>query len=197
MVSETGVLPWWGERWYKAVFIAFLACWSGYFVWFLSSGHLPLWTENVVLAIALLSSLVTLGRQQPPQNIVLILLVVGALVTLGLAWLQREFHLSSTLFWTAIIINARGAAQFLARPCRGKKHYGWVLLGIAALLVALGAIILYKKIWLAGIIGLASGVIFLVTLPLFMNKRPVEPPVSWQPIAVLAALLAWMFLPRH
>ena len=144
----------------------------------------------MALVAALVTSLVTLGRQLPLQNVVLISGVFG-LVAMWAASAAGPLNWRTTLAWTAILLNVRGAAQYLMRSRRGARHYGWEFAAASGAIAAFSVWILYKAA-LPSLIALFMAVALLVaTLPLFMNKRPVEPPVSWQPIVVLSLLLVW------
>jgi hypothetical protein len=92
-------------------------------------------------------------------------------------------------------------AQLFLQRRRGSPFYGWELIGASALVFALAVGFLrsmvYKPIAISLLVSFFGTVaLFVITLPLFMNKRPAEPPVSWQPIVVLPLLLLWAYLPR-
>lgn len=164
------------------------------------------WTTNLLLVATLLSSLVTLGRQLPLQNA----LVVVALTSFaGAGWAEfaekalefRGAHWQTGIFWGMVFLNARGAAQFFLRSRRSHRFHGWHLTALTGLIftLAVGALCYWMLNRAAGFLFLsffASAGLCVVLLPLLMNKRPVEPPVSWQPIVVLPLLLVWAFLPR-
>jgi hypothetical protein len=205
--SSQTVLPWWGERWHVPAFVFFLLC-GGLVVgvFFLTREFEHGWMTNLFLASAVLTSLVTLGRQLPLQNVV----VTGVLLSIGAAgWAEftqtaldwRGTTWRTTAFWTAVLLNVRGAAQFLLEMRRRTRLYGWELTGASAYLfmcaVGFHSNILYRPIAVLLVVSFfgATG-LFIVLLPLLINKRPVEPPVSWQPIVVLPLLLLWAFLPR-
>jgi len=148
----------------------------------------------MLLIVALLSTLVTLGCQLPIQNVVFIALIVGCAAAVWTMAIERWFDWRITLLWTVIILNSRGAAQFLMRNYRDARFYGWAIFGIGAVIPAAFAWLLYNqwpRIVSASVMTL---LVLLVTFPLFMNKRPVEPPVSLQPLFIAIALLAWLVI---
>ena len=164
---------------------------------------------TLVLISALIGSLVTLGRQQPLQNVI----IIGVIFLLaGIGWVQFSDSTDSPLdwhrrnwravvLWTVIILNARGAAQFLLQVRRRSPSYGWELISASALVftwaVVFLQVILYKPIAILFPVSFfGTAALFVISLPLLINKRPVEPPVSWQPIVVLPLLLLWAYLPR-
>ncbi len=149
----------------------------------------------MALVAALVTSLVTLGRQLPLQNVVLISGVFG-LVAVWAASAAGSLNWKTTFAWTAIFLNVRGAAQYLMRARRGAKHYGWEF-AVAAGALAAFSVAIRSQSALPALLALFAGAgLLIATLPVFMNKRPAEPPVSWQPIVVLPLLLLWAYLPR-
>jgi hypothetical protein len=207
--SQQTVLPWWGERWHLAAFALFVVSWGACVIAQIINALAPDWMTTLVLVSALISSLVTLGRQQPLQNII----VAGVIFFIaGIGWVQFSDSTDSALdwhrknwravvLWTVVILNARGVAQFFLQRRRGSPFYGWELIGASALVFALAVGFLrsmvYKPIAISLLVSFFGTVaLFVITLPLFMNKRPAEPPVSWQPIVVLPLLLLWAYLPR-
>jgi hypothetical protein len=156
------------------------------------------WTP-LFLVVALLSSLATLGRQLPFQNILLIALMMGGasmIVTVLLSDRWNYVNWQLIVLWTTLMINAWGSAQFIMRRWRNARRYGWGVLFLAATIASIVCGILYNGVVPAGLAALMTAAILLIGLPLFINKRPVEPPVSWQPIVVLLLFLAWALLPR-
>jgi peptidoglycan/LPS O-acetylase OafA/YrhL len=193
--SQQTVLPWWGERWHVPAFIMFLLCWG-----IDAQAHIrgilaPTWSYELAIIAALITSLVTLGRQLPLQNVVLISGVFG-LVALWAASAAGPLNWRSTLAWIAILLNVRGAAQYLMRSRRCARHYGWEFAAASGAIAAVAVSILYKSALPALTALFVTAGLLIATLPLFVNKRPVEPPVSWQPIVVLPLLLLWAYLPR-
>jgi hypothetical protein len=202
--ADPQVLPWWGERWHKPVFLLFLVCWTTGALIALFWRDLPGDWTKIVLISALLTSLITLGRQLPVQNVI----AAGCLFGLaGAGWAEfthtaiddRGTTWQTTAFWTVILVNCRGAAQFCLQVRRASRFYGWELTGVSACAFTLAVIferaILYKLAPLVVLISFpGTAALMVLSLPLLMNKRPVEPPVSSQPIVVLLTLLAWAFL---
>jgi hypothetical protein len=100
------------------------------------------------------------------------------------------------VLWATVVLNAWGSAQLIMQRWRNVRFYGWWLLLIAAAISSVVSAILYSAATPACFAALTTPAILLVSLPLFINKRPIEPPVSWQPIVVLLLLLTWALLPR-
>lgn len=192
--AQTGVLPWWGERWHKPFFAAFLIAWSVALASpYLGPVRATFWTE-ILAVLALLSSLATLGRQLPFQNVVAIALLVGIASAVWTVAVYFAFHWHITILWSAILLNARGAAQFIMRRWRNARFYGWGIFVTATTICAIFSNILYSN-WLRVLdVALATIIILLISFPLFMNKRPVEPPVNSQPLIVSIALLVWLLI---
>jgi hypothetical protein len=100
------------------------------------------------------STLAALTRQLPLQNVLLavfgIALIGGAASMTGartgipfgpiIYEIQPKFFKmpwAMPLIWVVVILNARGVARLILRPWRKIKTYGFWLIGIAAVLVAL------------------------------------------------------------
>ena len=188
------MLPWWGERWHKPFFATFLIVWGIALASpYLGPDRAALWSE-ILAVLALLSSLATLGRQLPFQNVVAIALLVGIASAAWTFVIHSWLDWCLAVFWAAILLNARGAAQFVMRRWRNASFYGWAILLAAAAISAIFAGILYSN-WTSTLADAsATIVILLLGFPLFMNKRPVEPPVNSQPLIVSIALLAWLLI---
>jgi hypothetical protein len=182
-------------------------CWvNGAVIFLVKRDFADDWMTNLLLVSALVTSLATLGRQLPLQNVV----VTGVLLSIAAAgWAEftesaldwRGTTWRTTAFWTAVLLNVRGASQFVLQGRRGTRFYGFEVIAASAWLftcsVGLHRDILYRPIAvlvIASFFGAAG--LFVLLLPLLMNKRPAEPPVSWQPIVVLPLLLLWAYLPR-
>jgi hypothetical protein len=207
--SSQTVLPWWGERWHVPAFMLFVTSWVVCVIAQIIKTLAPDWMTAFVLLSALITSLVTLGRQQPLQNII----VTGVIfLVAGVGWVQFSDGTDSPLdwhrrnwravvLWTVILLNARGVGQFLLQPRRRSRFYGWELIGVSALVftwaVMLFRDVMYRPIAILLLVSFfGTAALLVISLPLFMNKRPVEPPASWQPIVVLLLLLLWAYLPR-
>ncbi len=160
----------------------------------------------MLVVSVLLSSVATLGRQLPLQNV----LVVVALTSLaGAAWAEiaektlefRGAHWQTGILWGTLFLNARGVGQFILRSRRYDRFYGWLLTALTGLIFTSAVCVLsYWMLDRAALLlflsFLAAAGFSVLLLPLLMNKRPAEPPVSWQPIVVLPLLLWWALLPR-
>lgn len=174
----------------------FLLCWGIDAQAPIRGALTPAWSYQLALVAALVTSLVTLGRQLPLQNVILVCAVFGLAAAIWAAFAGGSVNWKTTVAWTAILFNVRGAAQYLMRSRRGARHYGWEFAAACGAVAAISASILYKSALPAlPALFMAAGLL-IVTLPLFINKRPAEPPVSWQPIVVLPLLLLWAYLPR-
>jgi len=156
---------------------------------------------HLVLGAGLLTSLVTLGRQLPLENILVLAIwfpVAGGFwatfVRSTLDWDDGPGW-PTAVFWGIVLLNARGIGQYVLRSRRQTAYYGWELTGVTAAIVTVVTTLYTETIYLL-VAPLAVAVLLVLSLPLMVNKRPAEPPVSWQPIAVLVLLLAWAILPR-
>ena len=160
----------------------------------------------MLLVSVLLSSVATVGRQLPLQNV---LVVVAVTSLAGAGWAEmaekalefRGANWQTGIFWGAIFLNARGVAQFILRFRRNDRFYGWEWTGVTGLIftAAVGALcywMLERAAWFLFASFFAAAGLSVLLLPLLVNKRPVEPPVSWQPIVVLPLVLLWALLPR-
>lgn len=192
MAGETGVLPWWGERWHKPLFLGFVIT--------LALGLIsPLITPNydwtaVVFVMAFLSAFVTLGRQLPLQNVVLVTVIFVLASTFVTTAAARSNDWRLVVLWTTVLIDGWVSAQFVMRRADGRRFYGWGILFLAIAIAAGFGGILYTNAMMAGLSAFTTMIILLAVFPLLMNKRPVKPPVGWEPIAMLAGLAAWIFL---
>ena len=190
----TGVLPWWGERWHTPFFALFLVVWSIGVAFPSLRPERAIDGTGVLVIVAVLSTLATLGRQLPLQNVVFIALIVGFAAAVWTMAIERWFDWRVALLWTVIILNSRGAAQFLMRRYREARFYGWAIFGIGAVIPAAFAGILYNQWPQIVNASVMTLLVLLITFPLFMNKRPIEPPVSPQPLFVTIALLVWLVI---
>jgi hypothetical protein len=202
VADNTGVLPWWGERWHQAAFVFFVVSWGLCVAVYLRDAFAPDWMISLVLGSGLLTSLVTLGRQLPLQNVVVVGIVFGSagavwawFVGTSLDW-SDGLNWRTTVFWTIVLLNARAIGQFLLRSRRGRSFYGLELMGVTGSVFALCQAALYKDEIHFLVAPLAVAGLLFITLPLMLGKRPDDPPVSWQPIVVLMLSLAWGLLPR-
>ena len=174
----------------------FLLCWGIDAQAHIRGAFAPTWSYELAVIAALATSLVTLGRQLPLQNVILVCAVFGLTAAIWAAFAGGPVNWKTTVAWTAILLNVRGAAQYLMRSRRGARHYGWEFTAASGAIAAVSVLILYKSALPALLALFVTAGLLIATLPLFVNKRPVEPPVSWQPIVVLPLLLLWAYLPR-
>jgi len=141
----TGVLPWWGERWHTPFFVLFLVVWSIGVAFPSLRPERAIDGTGVLVIVAVLSTLATLGRQLPLQNVVFIGLIVSFAAAVWTMVIERWFDWRLTLLWTVIILNSRGAGQFLMRRYRDARFYGWVIFGIGAMIPTAFSWILYSQ----------------------------------------------------
>jgi hypothetical protein len=194
VTENTGVLPWWGERWHNAAFVFFLLCW-GLCITVRLTGDAPDWMMNLVLWSGLLTSVVTLGRQLPLQNVVLAGIVFGLAAAIWVWDWSEGPNWQRTVFWTIVLLNARAIGQFLLRFRRRTPFYGWELMGLSAFVFMLSAA-LYTKVARMFVAPLFMSGLQFITLPLMLSKRTDEPPANWHPIVVQVLLLSWGLLPQ-
>jgi len=194
--SQQTVLPWWGERWHRLAFVLFVVCWA---IGVMAHRHDRFvgWTTEFVIAAAVVSALVTLGREQPIQNVTMVACVFAAAACLWNFCVQIPLTRRSVGVWIAVLLLARGSARYLLRSARASQGYGWWVAVVAGLVAAGFTTILYHGSGPGGrptalviaISAVLSTIVVLTgSLPLLMNKRPVEPPVSWEPIVVTVLL---------
>lgn len=190
---KPAVLPLWGERWQRPLFLLFLLCWA--IALTLAYVAAPRrWHDIVLLSSAVLTTFTTLGRQLPLQNLfALALLVAGiafvwnALVDLPLWWLTQ-------LLWALILLNARAAAQFILRHDHHRRYYGSWLIGITIVTCTLATLLLDFSLYGATTTAVCAAAFLAASLPWYIDKRPVERAATFHPVIVLLALLTWWCL---
>jgi putative membrane protein len=158
------------EHVHRPVFILFLVCAALNLVLLALQGStgaprrsadswhtLGRWPDGLLLASALVTSMLALGRRLPFQNVItatgLIVLLAGGLLGLT-AWTGIPFGpifftenagtkigdvlpWTLPLWWVVLLLNGRGVARLILRPWRKTPYYGfWVIGFTAALLVA-------------------------------------------------------------
>ena len=112
------------------------------------------------------------------------------------AALGRAFFLA--LLWSVVLLNARGVAQFILRPWRSHRYYGFFLIELAGVLAALYMTVRAALEGGAGWLSLGVrllvgwGVLALIA-PLLISKRPVPEVVGQIPVWVWVGLCAWLF----
>jgi hypothetical protein len=144
--------------------------------------------------------LLRLVRSLPAQNIILITVILLAgeglleyflttkythIEVTGPMWC---FLLGAALLWTAVVLSSRRLAQFILRPWRRDRYYGFWLLAVSALVTALfqfgwpclnaespeaEPINLWKAAILAAIRGGATLGFLTCVSPWFIRKQPI------------------------
>jgi uncharacterized membrane protein len=158
------------EHWHRPLFILFLLCAALNLTLLALQGPgaptrrsadswhaLGCWPDGLLLASALATSMLALGRRLPFQNVLtatgLIVLLAGVLLGLT-AWTGIPFGpifytgnagaklgdllpWTLPLWWVVLLLNGRGVARLILRPWRKTPYYGFWVIGLtAALLVA-------------------------------------------------------------
>jgi putative membrane protein len=113
--------------------------------------------EALLLVVGVATSLASLARQLPAQNVLLVAVAIavlgGAVQTLGaLTGIPfgpfvfgerlgpRLFHplpWAAPLIWVVAAFNSRGVARLILRPWRKMRSYGFWLIGVTAVVLAL------------------------------------------------------------
>lgn len=115
------------------------------------------WPEALLVFMAALATLVSLGRQLPMQNVLLaavVIAIIGSLshclgaataipfgpFTYGEEVGPRFLNLVAwpmPLIWIVAVLNSRGVARLILRPWRKLRAYGFWLMGSTVLLTVL------------------------------------------------------------
>jgi hypothetical protein len=158
------------------------------------------WIVALVAAVMAIIMLLQLARALPGQNILMIvvgLLAGEALLEFLLAKLGRTpvtgpmwvFLTGAALLWMAVVLSARRLGQFILRPWRREKYYGFWLIAVSATVTGLfqfgwprfdnpDLVGVHRAALMATLRGLGT-VIFLVCLtPWLIRKRPVPQPAK-------------------
>jgi uncharacterized membrane protein len=191
------------------------------------------WPEGLLLVLATAALVASLTRQLPGQNVMLVSIIIaliggaaqclGALTALPFGPYVYTENIGQQLFhplpwampvvWIAVILASRGVARLMLRPWRKTQTYGFRLIGLTALLVALFDIGLepfatrVKHYWFwhptklkfdwyttpwTNFLGWAVTVLLILafTTPFLINKKPMAPPPSdYSPLAVWLLLM--------
>ncbi len=196
--------------------------------------HLPTaleqWLTGLGLILALGVTLLESSRRLPLQNVI----VIGALIGLA-AWAGRailrvavalagvSLRTSETrielpgvswivpVLWIVFVLNSREVARLILQPWRGNRNYGFMLIGLAALLAVVLDLGFESFAFGMGSFGtwplldpqaggflmpwglLASDLLLallllFITLPWYLDKREVEEPKPGSPLGVWAAV---------
>ncbi len=188
----------------------------------------------LVLGLAVASTLVSLGRALQLQNVFtvagIISIVSGIVLTVGIATgipfgpiiftencgglLFDTLPWAAPLLWVVILLNCRGVARLILRPWRKLHGYGYRVMGLTCLLVALFDVGLepfatrVQRFWIWRVSGggkclewfaapwvnflgwaLAALLILMVATPWLINKMP-----SRRRTADFHPLIAWAAL---
>lgn len=192
--------------------------------------------EAALLVLAVVTTMTGVARQLPGQNVVLaavvILIIGGAAQTLGaltaipfgpFVYGERMgpqlFHplpWAAPLIWVVAILNSRGVARLMMRPWRKMRSYGFWVIGITGVLVAifdLGlepfatrvqhywvwnptkmAIDYYGTPYVNFVAWAAVALLILgFVTPSLINKKPGKSPPSFHPL-ILWLLLQLLFM---
>lgn len=156
------------ELWHRPVLILFLLCAALNLTLlglqgvvsaprpYANSWHaLGRWPDGLLLASALATSMLALGRRLPFQNVLtatgLIVLLAGGLLGLT-AWTGIPFGpifftenagtkigdllpWTLPLWWVVLLLNGRGVARLILRPWRKTPFYGFWVIGLTAALL--------------------------------------------------------------
>jgi uncharacterized membrane protein len=115
------------------------------------------WPDGVLLVFAAAATVALLTRRLPAQNVILastvVIAVTGGIEVIGLLTgfpfgafaftgrIGRELFYplpwAAPVVWFVVLLNARGVARLILRPWRNSRTYGFQLIGLAALLVAI------------------------------------------------------------
>jgi uncharacterized membrane protein len=115
------------------------------------------WPDALLLLLAAAGSVTALARQLPLQNVLSAALVIGLMggaahalnASVGMPFgplvfgadigpkILKIFPWAMPLLWVVAVFNSRGVARLVLRPWRKIKNYGYWLIGLTALLVAL------------------------------------------------------------
>lgn len=187
----------------------------------------PRWPGVALLVLASASSLISLCRWLPWQNVLSSAALIGVLGTLIECLATNGSHLmepASTggpsaislwplaLVWILAVLNCRGVARLVLQRWRTQPNYGFLLLGLTAVLVVtliesflrfgsgLFPAVAHVSPGSAGpaarsvvYLLLGSGIVLLAATPYLINKRPVPQPVDWHPLILWGALNGWLF----
>ena len=157
------------------------------------------WIVALVSGAITILMLVELTRSLPIQNLILIVacvLVAEAalehfLANYALVELSgpRWWYLTgAALLWLAVVLSVRRLAQFILRPWRRERAYGFWLIGMSAVFTAAfqfgwpclnvdpdaEALPPGKALIITGIRALATAVLLTCLMPWFIRKRPVS-----------------------
>jgi uncharacterized membrane protein len=194
------------------------------------------WPDGLLVVLTTATVLASLTRQLPGQNVMLasmiIAFIAGAVQTIGALtaipfgpYVYTE-HIGQQLFyplpwavplvWIAVLLACRGVARLMLRPWRKTQTYGFKLIGLTTLLVALLDVGLepfathVKHYWFWNVtkfrfdwystpwvnfLGWAATALLILAFatPSLINKKPTpQPPPDYSPLIVWL-LLSFLF----
>jgi uncharacterized membrane protein len=185
------------------------------------------WPDGLLLVFAAAATLASLTAQLPGQNVILASMIIaimsGAIASLG-ALTGIPFgpyaytpNIGQLLFyplpwavpvlWLIAILNSRGVARLILRPWRKSRTYGFRVIGLTVLLVALFAFCLepfatvVKHYWVwsptklplnwygapvVNFLGWAVSALLILAFvtPSLINKQPVKHPPDYYPLMI-------------
>lgn len=163
--------------------------------------------DAVALLVATSVALLVLSRRLPLQNIFGLAVVMtlfsggclfissAAQISCGSPIWNKNFHSlqnwSAPLLWLFALVTARGAAQFLLRPWRGLSRYGFGLIALTCLLIGGLDCLANRSLERLFAKLLLSFFAYLLTLPWFLDKRPIESPADSQPLLLILLVFLW------
>lgn len=194
------------------------------------------WPEGLLLILSVITTVASLSGQIPAQNAVLVSLLIaflgGAVEFLGAitavpfgpfvynkekigAFLLNPLPWAAPIFWVVALLNARGVGRLILRKYRYRRNYGFVLMGVTALLVVIIEMsfepyaVWAKEYWswkptklgfswysapLTNSVGwgVTSLLILLFVTPALINKSPVKRPPAYHPL-IMWELLSFLF----
>jgi len=200
------------------------------------------WPEGLLLVLAAAATLAWLSRQLPAQQVMLasvvIVVLAGSIEALGalagvpfgpIAYMpafgpQLFYPLpwAAPFLWLVVILNARGVARLMLRRWRSRQDYGYWLLGVTALSVALFDFAMqpfavevkhywrwqpthvglywYAAPWV-NFLGRAMTALLILAFatPVLINKLPIPRKPDWWPLEIWIAtqLILFVGLVKH
>jgi uncharacterized membrane protein len=185
------------------------------------------WPDGLLLVFAAAATLASLTAQLPGQNVILASMIIavmsgavaslGALTGIPFGPYSYESNIGQLLFyplpwavpvlWLIAILNSRGVARLILRPWRKSRTYGFRVIGLAVLLVALFDFCLepfataVKHYWawsptklpldwygapVVNFLGWAVSALLILAFvtPSLINKQPVKHPPDYYPLVI-------------
>jgi uncharacterized membrane protein len=208
---------------HRIIFLVFLLSFGAIFTLITSGSSSPAFYPLLVMLVlsAVATTLLSISQSLPVQNALTIAILIGLLSTVveitnlktnlpfghhvwGNNLGPQLFHLVPwpvPLIWIIVILNSRGFARLLLRPCRNFPNYGLFCLALASLLAAvldLGlehfAAVNHFWAWPESKVApwynflsyaLTSAIVLFLITPWLINKKPIpQSPPDYHPLAV-------------